>query len=140
MTVAVLERKPTTSPDVSPETREFWAAAADGRLLVKNCPDCGRNHYYPRTVCPHCFGDRTRWLESTGRGTIYSFTVMRRAGPPYALAYVTLDEGVTMMTNIVGCEPDAIAVGMRVVTRFVATPDGPPVPMFVLEASAKAMP
>jgi len=138
--MAVLDRKPTASPEVSPETREFWKAAAAGRLLVKHCPDCRRNHYYPRTVCPHCFGAHTQWLESTGRGTIYSFTVMRRAKEPYALAYVTLDEGVTMMTNVQGCEPEAIAVGMRVAVRFVATPEGPPVPMFVLETSAEAQP
>jgi uncharacterized OB-fold protein len=136
--MAVLARKPAVSPQVSPETRQFWEAAATGRLLVKDCADCGRVHYYPRAICPHCFGERTRWRESAGRGSVYSFTVMRREKEPYALAYVTLDEGVTLMTNIVGCEPDAIAVGLRVRVRFVPTPDGPPVAMFEPEAGAEA--
>ncbi len=138
--MAILARQPIASPQVSPETREFWEAAAAGRLLVKHCPDCTRNHYYPRTICPHCFSDRTQWLESAGRGTVYSFTVMRREKEPYALAYVTLDEGVTMMTNIVGCESDAIAIGMRVAVRFVATPEGPPVPMFAPDAPKEVRP
>ena len=73
---------------------------------------------------------RARWITSSGRGTIYSYSVMRRVPVPYAIAYVTLEEGVTMMTNIVDCDLDAIRIGQRVKVVFKPTDGGPPVPMF----------
>ena len=123
------ERK-IPAPQVSPETRPFWDAAAEGRLLIKKCLSCGQVHHYPRSICPFCFGDTTEWREASGRGTIYSYSVMRRAPVPYAIAYVTLEEGVTMMTNIVDCDLDAIRIGQEVKVVFRPTEGGPPVPMF----------
>jgi uncharacterized OB-fold protein len=79
-------------------------------------------------VCPHCFSSKTQWKPASGRGTVYSYSTMQRVDPPYTLAYVTLDEGPTMMTNLVGAGPWRI--GMRVQLRFVASDDGTPVPMF----------
>jgi uncharacterized OB-fold protein len=118
------------APPVSPETTPFWDAAAAGRLLVKRCEACGEPHYYPRAICPFCGSDRTSWQEASGHGTIYSYSVFRRAPVPYAIAYVTLEEGPTMMTNIVGADLDAIRIGQRVRVQFVPTDGGPPVPMF----------
>jgi uncharacterized OB-fold protein len=118
------------APTVSPETREFWEAAAAGRLLVKHCRACGEAHWYPRAHCPFCFGDATEWRESTGRGTIYSYSVMRRTATPFAIAYVTLNEGITMLTNIVDCDFDALRIGQSVEVVFRPTEGGPPVPMF----------
>ena len=118
------------APPVSPETKPFWEAAARGTLLLKRCEACGEPHYYPRTACPFCGSDRTSWQEASGRGTIYSYSVFRRAPVPYAIAYVTLEEGPTMMTNIVDTDLDAIRVGQQVRVRFVPTGGGPPVPMF----------
>jgi uncharacterized OB-fold protein len=69
-------------------------------------------------------------VQASGRGVVYSYSVMRRVPVPYALAYVTLDEGVTMMTNIVDCDLDAIRIGQRVRLVFKPTDGGPPVPMF----------
>jgi len=123
------ERK-IVAPAVTRETQPFWEAAATGRLLVKRCTACGESHHYPRPLCPFCGSDRTEWREASGRGSVYSYSVMRRAPVPYALAYVTLDEGVTMMTNIVDCDLDAIRIGQSVRVVFKATEDGPPVPMF----------
>ncbi len=123
------ERK-IPAPQVSPETQSFWNAAAEGRLLIKRCRSCGQAHYYPRPICPFCFGDTTVWREASGRGTIYSYSVMRRAPVPYAIAYVTLEEGVSMMTNIVDCDFDAIRIGQEVKVVFRPTEGGPPVPMF----------
>jgi uncharacterized OB-fold protein len=123
------ERK-IPAPDVSDETRPFWEAAAAGRLLVKRCAACGETHHYPRSICPFCWSDRTEWREASGRGRVYSFSVMRRAPQPYAIAYVTLDEGVTMMTNIVDCDLDAIRIGQAVRVVFRPSDGGPPVPMF----------
>jgi hypothetical protein len=118
------------APPVNPETKPFWDAAAEGRLLIKRCRSCGQAHYYPRAICPFCFGDTTEWLPASGRGTVYSYSVMRRVPVPYAIAYVTLEEGVTMMTNIVDCDLDAIRIGQAVQVVFRPTEGGPPVPMF----------
>jgi uncharacterized OB-fold protein len=118
-------------PRVNPGDEPFFAGAAQGRLMLKRCAACGAHHFYPRPLCPFCFSDRTEWMEAKGTGSIYAFSVTRRAGPvPYAIAYVTLDEGVTMMTNIVDCDLDAIRIGQRVRVVFKPTEGGPPVPMF----------
>jgi len=118
------------APPANTETKRFWEAAAAGTLLIKRCEACGEPHYYPRPICPFCGSDRTTWMETSGRGTIYSYSVFRRAPVPYAIAYVTLEEGPTMMTNIVDADLDGIRIGQRVRVRFTPTDGGPPVPTF----------
>ena len=118
------------APESSPETKAFWEGAAQGKLLIKKCRACGQSHYYPRALCPFCFSDATEWLTAAGTGTLYSYSVMRRAEVPYAIAYVTLDEGPTMMTNLVDCDVDALRIGQRVKLKFTPTDGGPPVPTF----------
>ena len=89
------------APLPNPENQPYWDAAKEGKLLVKRCKDCGEFHFYPRAICPFCFSDQTEWVESKGTGSIYSYSVMRRGVPvPFAIAYVTLDEGITMLTNM----------------------------------------
>ncbi|HTK93859.1 MAG TPA: Zn-ribbon domain-containing OB-fold protein [Verrucomicrobiae bacterium] len=123
------ERK-IPAPQPNPETKAFWDGAAQGRLLLKKCLACSQVHYYPRALCPFCGSDRTEWQQASGRGTVYSWSVMRRAEVPYCIAYVTLEEGVTMMTNIVDCDLDGIRIGQRVRVVFKPTEGGPPVPAF----------
>ena len=123
------ERK-IQAPPARPETKEFWDEAARGTLLIKRCRACTQAHYYPRALCPFCGSDATEWQAAAGTGVVYSYSVMRRAEIPYAIAYVTLDEGVTMMTNIVDCDLDQIRVGQRVRLVFKPTEGGPPVPAF----------
>jgi len=125
--------KKIAAPAVTPDTKVFWEAAAAGRLVLKRCLACGEAHHYPRALCPFCGSDRTEWRDATGRGIVYSYSVMRRVQPPYAIAYVTLEEGVTMMTNIVDCDLDAIRVGQPVRVVWKPTDGGPPVPMFTPE-------
>jgi uncharacterized OB-fold protein len=127
---AATQQRTIPAPPVNPETKPFWDAAATGKLLIKRCAACGEKHYYPRAICPFCGSDRTEWLETSGRGIVYSFSVFRRAPIPYAIAYVTLDEGPTMMTNIVDADLDAIRIGQAVRVAFTPTDGGPPVPMF----------
>lgn len=115
-----------------PETAPYWEAAAHGKLLLKHCTACGADHFYPRSICPFCFSDKTEWREAAGTGTIYSFSVTRRAEVPYAIAYVTLAEGPTMMSNIVDCDLDAIRIGQRVRLVFKPAENGQKVPMFTL--------
>jgi hypothetical protein len=119
------------APQPNSETQAFWDAAAEGKLLVKKCDACGELHFYPRVHCPFCFSDKTSWQQASGNGTIYTYSVMRRGAPvPYAIAYVTLAEGPTMMTNIVDCELNSIRVGQAVKLVFKPTEGGPPVPCF----------
>jgi uncharacterized protein len=115
-------------PDL--ETQTFWDAAAQGRLLIKRCGACGAFHYYPRALCPFCLSADTKWVEASGRGVIYTFSVVRRGSAVYAIAYVTLAEGVSMMTNIVDCDVDALRIGAPVRVVFKPSDGGPPVPMF----------
>jgi len=119
------------APTEYPDNQPFWAAAREGRLLIKRCADCKEAHWYPRTICPFCGSEQTQWEQASGRGTVYSVSLTRRAGPtPYAMAYVTLEEGVTMMTNIVDCDLDTVRIGDAVELVFKTTDGGAPVPMF----------
>ena len=118
------------APTVSVETQAFWNAAREGRFVVPTCTACGRAHWYPRAICPFCSSGEIAWRDASGRGTIYTFSVMRRAKEPYVIAYVTLAEGPTMMTNIVDCDFDSLHIGQPVSVVFKDTENGPPVPMF----------
>jgi len=119
------------APAVNAEVKPFFDAAAAGRLVLKKCADCGQYHHYPRAICPHCFSSNTQWVDAKGTGSVYTFSLLRRGVPvPYCIAYVTLDEGVSMMTNIVDCDLEAVSVGQRVKVVFKPTEGGPPVPMF----------
>jgi uncharacterized OB-fold protein len=118
-------------PETNVENKAYWDAAAEGCLLVKHCAACGQTHFYPRAICPHCFSDHTEWRESSGVGVIYSFSVMRRVAQPYAIAYVALDDGVTIMSNIVDCDLDALAIGQRVKVAYRASSGPVVIPVFV---------
>ena len=120
------------APAVTLETQAFFEAAAEGKFLLKRCTACGEAHWYPRAMCPFCHSDQTVWEESPGTGVIYTYSVMWRSPTgPYAIGYVTLDEGVSLMTNFVDVAPDGLAIGMKVKVRFQPTENGPPVPVFV---------
>lgn len=119
-------------PPVStnPEAEPFWEAARARRLLIKHCNGCGKPHFYPRTICPRCMSDATEWRQASGKATIYSFSVMRRSKEPYAIAFVELEEGPRIMTNIVDCDLDALHIGQIVSLRWQDAEDGTPIPVF----------
>ena len=109
-------------------TQPYWDAAADGRMVLPHCTACGTVIWYPRGWCPDCLSRAVEWVETSGRGTIYSHTTVRRGAPsafevPYVLAYVELDEGPRVLTNIVTDDPDALRVGQPV---ELAVADGLP--------------
>jgi uncharacterized OB-fold protein len=106
------------APVPSPETSEFWSEARNGRLILRFCKECDQFHHYPRSICPHCFSDQTEWRPAKGTGTIHVFSVMRRAPVPYAIAYIELDEGPLMISNIVNCDFDALKIGQPVKLCF----------------------
>jgi hypothetical protein len=103
------------------ETQPYWDAARQRRLLIKECRGCGKVFFYPRTYCPHCWSDDTEWKEASGRGTVYTFTIVHqndlppfRDRLPYVTAIVELEEGVRMTTNIEGCAPEEVRCGLPV--------------------------
>ncbi|HEX3363827.1 Zn-ribbon domain-containing OB-fold protein [Phenylobacterium sp.] len=129
---AVMSR-PIPAPAVNVETQVFWNAAREGRFLIKRCVGCQKAHWYPRAICPFCASAETVWEESPGEGVIYTYSVMHRSPTgPYAIGYVTLDEGPAVLTNFLGMAPNALAIGQRVKVRFQDTEGGPPVPVFGL--------
>jgi len=124
--------RPIPAPAVSLETKPFFDAAAEGRFLIKRCTACGEAHWYPRSMCPSCHSDRPVWAEGAGTRVIDTSSVMWRSPTgPYAIGYVTLDEGPSLMTNFVDVAPDGLSIGMKVKVKFQPTEGGPPVPVFV---------
>lgn len=127
---------PAPAPEVNPETKEYWDATAQGKLLLKRCDDCKAVIWYPRAICPVCHSTNTSWFEGSGKGTVYTFSVVRRAGGPYAkatpfiLAYVELEEGPRMVTNVVDIEPENLQVGQAVEVVFHDTGEGSALPRF----------
>lgn len=117
------ERK-IPAPEPNPETEAFWAACNDGKLMIGKCNDTGKTYWYPRTLSPFTLSDNTTSVQASGNGKIYSYSVMRRSPEPYCIAYVTLDEGTTMMTNIVDCDFDSLKVGQSVKLVFKDTEGG----------------
>jgi uncharacterized protein len=117
------------APETNPEIKPFFDGTAAGKFLIPRCKSCKKTHWYPRALCPFCFGE-TAWEEASGDGTIYSLSVMKRAETPYVMAYVTLAEGPTMMTNIVDGDMDALKIGQKVKLKLVPTEGGPPMPVF----------
>jgi uncharacterized OB-fold protein len=116
------------APSQNLESKPFWDAAKEGRFLIKRCKACGEAHWYPRSICPFCASADTVWEESPGEGVIYTFSVMRANTPvQYDIGYVTLDEGVSLMTNFVDCDLDGLSIGQRVKLKWTPTENGPPV-------------
>jgi uncharacterized protein len=123
-------------PTPDPETQPFWDATREQRLLIKRCADCGRAHFYPRAFCPHCWSEAVSWEEASGRATLYTWSVVHHNDlppfperVPYVAAVVDLEEGPRMMTNVVGCDHDALEVGMALEVAY-REDEGFTVPVF----------
>lgn len=117
-------------------SRPFWEAARRGELVLPYCPVCELRFFVPEPACPGCLSRDWHYRPSAGQGTVYSVTVVHRApGPgfdtPFALAVVDLDDGVGMLTHIVGCDPAEVAVGMRVRVDLRPLTDEITLPYFV---------
>ncbi|MEE3853015.1 Zn-ribbon domain-containing OB-fold protein [Gordonia sp. LSe1-13] len=126
-------------PRPDADSRPYWAAAAEGQLVLQFCVDCDRPRFYPRHLCPHCHSDEHRWEQASGRGTVYSYSVVHRApsaafagSAPYIVALIDLDEGVRMMSNILA-DPSGVAIGARVAVSFRHESAEVGIPEFVLE-------
>lgn len=117
----------------------FWDAARRGDLVVPYCPTCDLRFFVPEPACPGCLASGWHYVASTGRGTVYSVTVVHRApGPgfdtPFALAVIDLDDGATLLSHVDAGDPDAVAIGMRVRVDFRHLTDEITLPCFVPES------
>jgi uncharacterized OB-fold protein len=128
-------RKPIPVPGF--DSQLFWQGCKRHELMIPHCQDCGAYHFFPRFFCTKCMSKRIEWVKSKGVGTIYTFTIIDRAGipsfqkeVPYVLALVELAEGVRMMTNIVECGPEKIKIGMKVEVVFEDITDEIALPKF----------
>ena len=134
-------------PPVGAESGPYWEATREGRLLVQWCTKCDRGVFFPRAFCPHCGGAESgtgaggtlEWREASGRATVHAAVVEYRPeaagatfsdGAPYCIALVDLQEGVRMMTNIVGCPPAEVHSGMAVVVTWEPLSDGRQLALF----------
>jgi len=115
--------KPIPVPDEVSKT--FWQGCQRQQLLLQKCRDCGRFQFYPRSLCINCMSQSLEWVRSSGKGTVHTFTVIQQnvmpgfaQEVPYVFAIVELTEGVRLTTNIVGCAPAKVYIGMPVVVVF----------------------
>lgn len=124
-------------PPMSDASAPFWEATRDRQLLVQWCVACDTAVFYPRAACPRCLGGDLEWRRSAGVGRVYAVTVEHRpqnpmmaSRAPYAVALVDVDEGWRMLTNVVGCDPSAVTVGMPVEVTWEPLSDGRQLPLF----------
>ncbi len=121
---------PVRAIEVTSETRAFWDATADGRLVLPRCEQCGATLWYPKGFCPLCMSSSIEWVPASGDGVVYSFSITRKGAgvwaehSPYVVAYVELLEGPRVLTNIVGCGVDEVRIGMAVTVVFDPTAEG----------------
>jgi len=121
------------APRANATSAFHFEAAKDGRLMLPWCESCSKAHWPLQAACPHCQADfekGTAWREATGTGTIASYSVVVRAvnpelkdDAPYVIAFVELDEGVRLFTNIIDATPEQLHCGQRVQCRFEPSMD-----------------
>lgn len=116
----------------------FWDGTARGVLMIKTCTACEQPHWYPRAHCPFCGSSSTVWQPATGRGRLYSFSIVARGKRPTAVAVVQLDESPKMTTVVVDADVHAMRIGDEVVVRFEPAEDGSMIPVFTTEAAQQA--
>jgi uncharacterized OB-fold protein len=134
-------------PPTSEVTEPFWEATRSRRLLVQWCVACDKPIWYPRAVCPGCLGDELEWRPSAGTGRVHAVTVEYRPQDPrladrapYAVALIDLDEGVRVLSNVVGADPVAVDVDALVAVDWEPLSDGRHLPVFVLAPGEEPCP
>jgi len=125
------------APPITPESAAYWKAALKGELLIGWCEDCKKPHHAPQAVCPLCWSSKTVAKPASGRGKVNSFAVIHQTAMPefksylpLVIAYVELEEGVSMVSNIVGCDWKSVAIDMPVTATFETVSDMAAIPLF----------
>jgi uncharacterized OB-fold protein len=127
-------------PPASERSAPFWDATRARRLVQRRCRDCGAWAQFAIGLCPRCRSADFEWQPVSGRGVVHTFTVVRAAAPslewaartPYVVALVELEEGPRLMTNIVGSDPETVAVGAAVRVGWEPLENGRAYPVFEL--------
>jgi uncharacterized OB-fold protein len=127
--------RPLTRPIPDALTEPFWAAAREGRLLIQRNPVSGKAQWYPRPLCLDDWNIAPEWIEASGKGTLYSFTVIPRSDieevpAPYVLGIVELEEGAMMGTVLIDVDPDTVEIGMPLEVVFVPLDEEYSIPRF----------
>ena len=124
-------------PAIDPDSQPYWDGAKEGRLMIQRCKATGQTFLYSRQLVPGVIESEVEWIEASGRGTIYSYTVARRpAGQPFAddvpyvIVSVELEEGARVMSNLVTADPDSVAIGQAVEVVFDAVSGDLTIPKF----------
>jgi len=127
-------------PTQCPETAPFWKACNEGRFLVQVCNKCGKSQYPYRAMCCHCWSSDPRDVPAAGSGRVWSYSVVQRSRTPpfsswgpYVVAVIELPEGVKVVSNVVGCEPEAVRIDMPVRLAFASAGERGNIPVFVAE-------
>ena len=107
------------------ETQPYWDGCRQHELRIQQYTACGHSQFYPRLYCTAGMSERVEWVKASGHGTVLSFTIVYRpvtqafaADVPYVVALITLDEGPQLMSNVVGCAPETVHIGMPVEVTF----------------------
>ena len=115
-------------PAVDWETRAYWEGCARNELVLQRCGECGAVQHRPRAICASCLSSRIEHFAASGSGAVHTYSIIYQnqippwsGAVPYVLAYVDLAEGPRLLTNIVGCEPAEVEIGMAVDVEFVDT-------------------
>jgi uncharacterized OB-fold protein len=124
-------------PQPTPLTQPFWDACQRSELVAQRCSDCERFRHYPQPLCPHCICSEYRWEKLAGTGQIHSYAISHRAfhpaweeHVPYVIATIELDEGIRMVCDLLGTDPDSVEIGQKVVAEFAEMPGQGTMPRF----------
>lgn len=130
-----MDNKQLPQPIVNADSKPYWDAARERRLVIRRCKSCSQMHFMPRHLCPTCWSDQLEWVDAAGTGTVHSFTVIHRSPlpefeVPYVVAAIDLSEGPRMVTNIVGQDALQVAIGDQVEVTFEDRGEGALLPQF----------
>jgi uncharacterized OB-fold protein len=124
-------------PISNADSQPYWQGARENKLLIRKCNACGQVHFMPRYLCPTCWSDDLQWVQASGKGSVHSYTVIRRASDPrfadqvpYVVALIDLQEGPRMMANILGENALQTQIGDSVSLVFEGRGDGDQIPQF----------
>jgi len=123
--VAVQTRSRPSVPLGNPDSQPFWDGCARNELLLQRCSACGTVRHPPSPICTNCLSDQSEWVRASGRGTVYTFTIVRQALArgweeklPYIVAVIELEEGPKLLTDMTNVAPEAMSIGLPVEVTF----------------------
>ena len=130
--------RPIPTP-ITPEAKPYWDGLKQGKLMLPKCSDCGHTFFYPRVICPKCSSRSIGWIQSSGKGKLFSFGIAHqtfnrayKVPPPFVLAMIELAEGPRMVSNLINVTPDpkVVKCDMPVEIVYTKLTDDVTIPLF----------